>query len=74
MGHESKKKLRGILGRNVRAAREGLGISQEELGERAGLSQVYVSQVETAKTAASVDTIEKLAIGLRVAPNDLIRP
>lgn len=73
MGHESKKKLRAVLGKNVRTNRERLGISQEELGERAGLSQVYVSQVETAKTAASVDTIEKLAIGLRVPPNDLLR-
>ena len=48
----------------VRRARLGAGLSQEALAERAGLSQVYISQIESAKTAASVDTIERIAEGL----------
>jgi transcriptional regulator with XRE-family HTH domain len=65
-------RLRSVLAANVRTARDELGWSQERLGESAGLSQVYISQIEGAKTAASVDTIEKLAHGLRKKPEDLL--
>ena len=67
------KSLRTVLAENVRAARESRGWSQEQLAEKAGLSQVYISQIETAKTAASVDTLEKLAGGLSLEPGELVR-
>lgn len=67
------KTLRSILAGNVRAVRDSRGWSQEQLAERAGLTQVYISQVETSKTAASVDTIEKLAHGLEVDAGSLLQ-
>ncbi len=66
------KPLRSVLADNVRRARDARGWSQEHLAERAGLTQVYISQIETSKTAASVDTIEKLAAGLDVDARELL--
>lgn len=66
------KPLRSVLAENVRRARDERGWSQEFLAERAGLTQVYISQIETSKTAASVDTIEKLAAGFEVNAGDLL--
>lgn len=43
------------------------------MGEVSGLSQVYISQIETAKTAASVDTIEKIASGFGESAEGLLR-
>ncbi len=69
---EPKMRLRLALARNVRRFREDLGWSQERLGEAAGLSQVYISQIEGGKTAASIDTLEKLSIGLGRTPGELL--
>lgn len=66
------KALRSVLAENVKRSRDTRGWSQEYLAERAGLTQVYISQIETAKTAASVDTIEKLARGFEVDPDFLL--
>lgn len=63
--------LRVVMANNVRRLRTARLWSQEHLAERAGLSQVYVSQIETAKTAASVNTIEKLAAALGIDPEAL---
>ena len=69
----SPRRLRSVLADNVRRAREQRGWSQEYLGEVSGLSQVYISQIETAKTAASVDTIEKIASGFGESAEGLLR-
>jgi len=68
----ASKPLRSVLAENVRRARDVRGWSQEHLAERAGLTQVYISQIETSKTAASVDTIEKLAAGFDVDARELL--
>lgn len=68
----ASKPLRSVLAENVRRARDARGWSQEHLAERAGLTQVYISQIETSKTAASVDTIEKLAAGFDVDARELL--
>lgn len=65
--------LRSVLAGNVRAARDARAWSQEQLAERAGLTQVYISQIETSKTSASVDTIEKLAKGLGMDASSLLQ-
>jgi transcriptional regulator with XRE-family HTH domain len=69
----SSPSLRHILAANVRALRESRGWSQEHLAEKSGLTQVYISQIETSKTAASVDTLEKLASGFGHSADRLLR-
>lgn len=58
--------FRVLLAENLRDARLTKGWSQEALAEKAGLSQVYISRIESAKVAASVDTIERLTTAFKL--------
>ena len=57
----------------VRACREKLGISQEELGLRAGLHRTYISNVESGARNLSLKTLCRLSVALGVLPSVLIR-
>jgi transcriptional regulator with XRE-family HTH domain len=59
--------VRTLLGKAIRARRASLGISQEELANRAGLHQTYVSDVERGQRNPSLSTVEKLARALEVS-------
>ncbi len=63
--------LRVKLGRRLRDLRKQRGLSLEALGERSTVGEKYIQSVETAKQAATVDTLEKLALGLGIDPVDL---
>ena len=57
---------RDLFARNLRRLRRGAGLSQEELAERSGLTQSYVSGVEAAKRNPSLDAIGVIAAAMRV--------
>ncbi|MFA5937800.1 MAG: helix-turn-helix transcriptional regulator [Sinimarinibacterium sp.] len=67
------KKLREALGVNVRRMRQSKGWSQEELCARSGVSQSYVSQVESGLRSVSIDVIDQLASALDVTPDQLLK-
>lgn len=52
------------FGQAVRARRQELGISQEELGARSGLHRTYIADVERGKRNISLLNIEKIADAL----------
>jgi transcriptional regulator with XRE-family HTH domain len=57
------------LGRAIRRIRELHGIGQEVLAERSGLSQGYLSQIESgAWTTLTEDALGRIAAGLGVEP------
>jgi transcriptional regulator with XRE-family HTH domain len=58
--------------RNLRAARKGRHLSQEELADIAGLHRTYVGSVERGERNVSIDNIERLADALRVDVVDLL--
>lgn len=62
---------RKVVGRNVRALREHLGISQEELGFRSNLDRTYVSGVERGVRNPTVMVLARLATALGVEPSAL---
>jgi transcriptional regulator with XRE-family HTH domain len=64
----------GVLGRNLRAARERLGLTQEQVSERSGVQAGEVSRIECGKRDPKVSTLEKLAAAVEVEPGDLLRP
>ena len=66
------QQLRERVGRRIAALRARRGWSQELLGEHANLSQVYLSKVENARVACSVDTLAALASALDVGPAELL--
>ena len=57
------------IGSRIRMAREGLGLSQEKLAERAGVNTSYLSQVERGKKTPSLDVLVRVsgAVNLRLA-------
>ncbi len=60
------------VGANLRRAREHLGISQEELADRAGLHRTYVSGVERGVRNPTVTVLEKIAKALKVKSSTLL--
>ena len=60
--------LRATFRANVKYYRKQLRISQERLAELSGLSSNYIGEIERTERKVTLDTIEKIAIGLRVDP------
>lgn len=56
----------------VRSAREAMGISQENLADRAGLHRTYVSLIERGQRTASIAVVEKLAGALGTSMSGLL--
>jgi CheY-like chemotaxis protein len=55
------------FGAAVRTWRRRLGISQEELGGRAGLHRTYICDIERGARNVSLESIEKLARALQIS-------
>lgn len=56
-----------LVGKRVRELRNGIGISQEELANLAGLDRTYITSVECGKRNISIVNIEKLTNALQVS-------
>ena len=65
--------LRSALGSRVRERRQKLGLSQEELAERAGLHWTYVSGIERGRRNPGLNTLSTLASALRLSLAELVR-
>jgi transcriptional regulator with XRE-family HTH domain len=61
------------FGRRVRDRRAELGLSQEELAERADLHRTYISSLEQGRRNVAVHNVVRLARALDVDPADLVR-
>lgn len=62
----------GNLGKNLRAAREKLELTQEELAARSGVQAGEISRIERGQRDPQVSTLEKLASGLELPPARLL--
>jgi transcriptional regulator with XRE-family HTH domain len=60
------------LARNLRKYRMERNLSQEELAERVGLSQTFLSQVECGSRNVSLEKIETLAEALQIDVVELL--
>ncbi len=63
--------VKKVFGASVRGFRKLLGISQEELAERAALHRTYVSDIERGTRNLSLESIERLAGALEVSVSAL---
>ena len=61
-----------VIGNNVRNLRKKMGISQEELGDVAGLDRTYIGGIERGERNVSALNIAKLAKALKVKPEKLL--
>jgi transcriptional regulator with XRE-family HTH domain len=66
--------MRALVGGNVRRVRLKKGLSQENLADLSGLSQQYISTLETGRRNPTVITVYEIAQALGVSHMDLMRP
>ena len=65
--------IRERFGFAVKVRREELGLTQEDLAERAGIHRTYLSDVERGSRNLSLVNIERLAAALAVSMSALFR-
>lgn len=61
-----KNDIYSIIGQSIRRIRKSLGITQEELALKIGISPSFLSHVERGTKKASIETIYKVANALDV--------
>ncbi len=65
--------IRERFGYAVKIRREELGLTQEDLADRAGIHRTYLSDIERGSRNVSLINIERLATGLAVSISGLFR-
>jgi transcriptional regulator with XRE-family HTH domain len=66
--------MRTLIGRNFARIRREKGLTQEEVAARSGLSQQYISGLESGRRNPTLISIYELAQALGVSHVDLVKP
>lgn len=66
--------LNKLVGGRIRDLRLKRGLTQEKLGERAGLSYKFVGEVERGVANPTLDTLGRLADAIGVELFELVKP
>lgn len=66
--------MRKLVGDNCARIRRAKGWTQEQLAERSGLTQQYLSDLERGKRNPTIVTIYELALALEVSHMELVTP
>lgn len=66
--------MRKLVGRNAARIRREKQLTQEQLAERSGLSQQYISGLESGRRNPTIVTVYEIACALGVSHLDLLRP
>ncbi|MFH1800598.1 MAG: helix-turn-helix transcriptional regulator [Candidatus Omnitrophota bacterium] len=65
--------IQKAFGLAVRKYRYGLGLSQEEFAEKAGIHRTYVSDIELGKVSIGLSVAQKLASVFGLKLSELIK-
>ena len=60
------------IGTKIKLIRTKLGISQEELGYRAGINKNSVGSIERGESSPTIDTLDMIAQALEITLVDLV--
>ena len=66
--------MRKLVGSNTARIRKDKGLTQEQLAERSGLSQQYISGLENGRRNPTIVTIYEIATALGVSHVELVKP
>lgn len=66
--------MKQLVGQNFARLRKQKGLTQEQVAEQSGISQQYISGLESGRRNPTVITLHHLAEALSVTPADLISP
>ncbi|MBX9677647.1 MAG: response regulator [Gemmataceae bacterium] len=69
----SEEALREQLGAAIRERRKALSLTLAEMAKRTNVSLGYLSQIELGKNSASIETLYRIALGLRLRVADLFQ-
>ena len=64
--------MRKLVGANVRSVRLAAGLTQEELAERSGFSQQYISGLERGRRNPTIVSIYEIGQALGVSHEQLV--
>lgn len=67
------EKVMARFGKNVRRLRLERDLTQEELAEGAGISQVQITRIESGKINTSISTVVAIAGALGVGEGELFK-
>jgi transcriptional regulator with XRE-family HTH domain len=73
MTKRQRPDIRERFGFAVKVRREELGLTQEDLADKAGIHRTYLSDIERGARNPSLVSIERVAAGLELALSDLFR-
>ena len=71
MAERAVRHVRKFLGQRLRALRKQRALSQERLGERAGLSGKFIGEVERGEKSISIDSLYRVSVALEVPLREL---
>ena len=66
--------MRKLVGENCARLRKAQKVTQEELAERSGFSQQYLSDLENGRRNPTIVTLYEIAQALEVSHVELVRP
>lgn len=72
-GLQDLQDLQDLLGVNIRAERQRLGWTLEDLTDRTGISFTYLSRVENGKKNISLSTLYKISRALNINVDQLFK-
>ena len=70
-GRGRDKRIDQQLGAKVRARRRALGMTQDELGKRIGVTRQQIQKYETGRNTVIWSRIAALCAALKITPNEL---
>ncbi len=59
-------------GKRIRLMRKSLGLTQEKLAEKLGISREHLTKIETGMTGASIDLLIQLSVEFDCTLDDLV--
>ena len=65
--------LKRLVGRNVRRIRRDRRLTQEQLADKCGHSQQYISELERGEQNATLISVAEIALALEVSHLELFR-
>lgn len=60
------------IGKRIALIRKQNGITQEQLAEKAELSNVYISHIENSRSIPSLETLMKICSALDITPDEVL--
>lgn len=61
-----------LIGKRIKRAREGRGLTQEVLAEKLDVSNAYISKIERGKTAINLDRLSQICVVLEESPEYIL--